>query len=193
MSFKRVQTLKLHERTHTGEKPFHCEDCPQKYSTRSALTNHRKKNHAKWVMNPHSWNLVLFIKFNRLSGSPMDQVSGTVTLGLREASLLRSLEMETWEMERMMRWFPVVAGSPLSTTTCNYTTGNEIMRVCKRDDLAICIHVLYLCLGWKKYSINKKKRGWSKVDLIIILSHIKMVKWHVRSYTSGNFPSKIFI
>ena len=74
-------------------------------------------------------------------------------------------------MEQMMRWFPVLAvwqvvvGSPLSTTTCNYTTGNVIMRVCKQDNLAICLHV-QMCYLF----VWGEQKGCSKVDLIISIS-----------------------
>lgn len=41
-----VGKYESHTRVHTGEKPFECDVCHQRYSTKSNLTVHRKKHSA---------------------------------------------------------------------------------------------------------------------------------------------------
>ena len=43
--FKRKQTRILHMRIHTGEKPFACKRCEQRFSICSNLTRHMKNIH----------------------------------------------------------------------------------------------------------------------------------------------------
>ncbi|XP_007893868.2 zinc finger and BTB domain-containing protein 41 isoform X1 [Callorhinchus milii] len=43
-SFDRIGKYECHTRVHTGEKPFECDICNQRYSTKSNLTAHRKKH-----------------------------------------------------------------------------------------------------------------------------------------------------
>ncbi|OXB68285.1 UNVERIFIED_CONTAM: hypothetical protein H355_007064 [Colinus virginianus] len=42
--FDRIGKYESHTRVHTGEKPFECDICHQRYSTKSNLTVHRKKH-----------------------------------------------------------------------------------------------------------------------------------------------------
>ncbi|XP_067145210.1 zinc finger protein 558-like, partial [Centruroides vittatus] len=37
--------LKLHERSHTGEKPFQCDYCFKRFSEKRYLNNHKRKFH----------------------------------------------------------------------------------------------------------------------------------------------------
>ncbi|XP_067893805.1 zinc finger and BTB domain-containing protein 41 isoform X2 [Heterodontus francisci] len=46
-SFDRIGKYECHARVHTGEKPFECDICNQRYSTKSNLTAHRKKHNAQ--------------------------------------------------------------------------------------------------------------------------------------------------
>lgn len=46
-SFDRIGKYECHTRVHTGEKPFECDICNQRYSTKSNLTAHRKKHNAQ--------------------------------------------------------------------------------------------------------------------------------------------------
>lgn len=43
-TFDRIAKYQIHTRVHTGEKPFQCEICLQRYSTNSNLTVHKKKH-----------------------------------------------------------------------------------------------------------------------------------------------------
>ncbi|XP_007441811.1 zinc finger and BTB domain-containing protein 41-like, partial [Python bivittatus] len=43
-TFDRPGKFESHARVHTGEKPFECDICQQRYSTKSNLTVHRKKH-----------------------------------------------------------------------------------------------------------------------------------------------------
>ncbi|XP_054432536.1 LOW QUALITY PROTEIN: zinc finger and BTB domain-containing protein 41 [Pteronotus mesoamericanus] len=43
-TFDRIGKYESHTRVHTGEKPFECDICHQRYSTKSNLTVHRKKH-----------------------------------------------------------------------------------------------------------------------------------------------------
>uniref|UniRef100_A0A8D0HFN9 Zinc finger and BTB domain-containing protein 41 n=1 Tax=Sphenodon punctatus TaxID=8508 RepID=A0A8D0HFN9_SPHPU len=43
-TFDRAGKYESHTRVHTGEKPFECDICQQRYSTKSNLTVHRKKH-----------------------------------------------------------------------------------------------------------------------------------------------------
>ncbi|XP_039739573.1 zinc finger and BTB domain-containing protein 41 [Pteropus medius] len=45
-TFDRIGKYESHTRVHTGEKPFECDVCHQRYSTKSNLTVHRKKHSA---------------------------------------------------------------------------------------------------------------------------------------------------
>ena len=43
--FTRPDRLKSHERTHTGERPFHCSKCDMKFFTHATLKSHEKNTH----------------------------------------------------------------------------------------------------------------------------------------------------
>lgn len=45
--FDRAGKFESHARVHTGEKPFECDICHQRYSTKSNLTVHRKKHNSE--------------------------------------------------------------------------------------------------------------------------------------------------
>ncbi|XP_072919607.1 zinc finger and BTB domain-containing protein 41-like [Hemitrygon akajei] len=45
--FDRIGKYECHTRVHTGEKPFECDICNQRYSTKSNLTAHRKKHNSQ--------------------------------------------------------------------------------------------------------------------------------------------------
>ncbi|XP_028588381.2 zinc finger and BTB domain-containing protein 41 isoform X1 [Podarcis muralis] len=47
--FDRAGKFEIHSRVHTGEKPFQCDICHQRYSTKSNLTVHRKKHNDEIV------------------------------------------------------------------------------------------------------------------------------------------------
>nr|XP_020640331.1 zinc finger and BTB domain-containing protein 41 [Pogona vitticeps]XP_020640332.1 zinc finger and BTB domain-containing protein 41 [Pogona vitticeps]XP_020640333.1 zinc finger and BTB domain-containing protein 41 [Pogona vitticeps]XP_020640334.1 zinc finger and BTB domain-containing protein 41 [Pogona vitticeps] len=46
-TFDRAGKFESHARVHTGEKPFECDICHQRYSTKSNLTVHRKKHNSE--------------------------------------------------------------------------------------------------------------------------------------------------
>ncbi|XP_053325785.1 zinc finger and BTB domain-containing protein 41 [Spea bombifrons] len=49
--FDRVGKYESHTRVHTGEKPFECDICQQRYSTKSNLTVHRKRHASETVIH----------------------------------------------------------------------------------------------------------------------------------------------
>ena len=48
-------TIRLHEMTHTGEKPYACIECDYKCIQSYDLTKHYLKTHNKVIRNPHSY------------------------------------------------------------------------------------------------------------------------------------------
>ena len=42
--------LQEHLRRHTGETPFHCDDCPMKFKTRNTYKRHLRTRHGKELM-----------------------------------------------------------------------------------------------------------------------------------------------
>ena len=44
-SCEKKMTMEIHKRSHTGEKPFQCETCPQWFSSKSGVLSHTKKIH----------------------------------------------------------------------------------------------------------------------------------------------------
>ncbi|KAM8930635.1 zinc finger and BTB domain-containing protein 41 [Pelodytes ibericus] len=49
--FDRVGKYESHTRVHTGEKPFECDICQQRYSTKSNLTVHKKRHNNETVIH----------------------------------------------------------------------------------------------------------------------------------------------
>jgi len=53
MQFERPSNLKVHQRIHTGARPFICPDCKRDFTTASNMTRHRKRIHPE-VFNQQS-------------------------------------------------------------------------------------------------------------------------------------------
>ncbi|XP_030063673.1 zinc finger and BTB domain-containing protein 41 [Microcaecilia unicolor] len=98
-TFNRRGKYESHTRVHTGEKPFECDICHQRYSTKSNLTVHRKKHSSETDFHKKEHKCPYCSKLHASRKTLVKHVKRFHPESIQEFLSIRMIKIEEWECD----------------------------------------------------------------------------------------------
>ncbi|XP_042321482.1 zinc finger and BTB domain-containing protein 41 [Sceloporus undulatus] len=97
--FDRAGKFESHARVHTGEKPFECDICHQRYSTKSNLTVHRKKHNNEMEFHKKEHKCSYCSKLHATKKTLMKHVKRYHPENIQEFLSIKKKKSEGWKCD----------------------------------------------------------------------------------------------
>lgn len=104
-TFDRIGKYESHTRVHTGEKPFECDICHQRYSTKSNLTVHRKKHSSETEFHKKEHKCPYCNKLHASKKTLAKHVKRFHPENAQDFISIKKIKSESWKCDICMKSF----------------------------------------------------------------------------------------